>query len=60
MAAICPRDGLARLTSAMTLTPSAFSAAIASRGDGARPRHLLQLVQRDVPLPFGEIGTHAV
>src|SRR5947209_2326083 len=36
MSAIWPRDGLARLTSAMTLTPSALSAAIASRGDGAR------------------------
>ena len=58
--AICPRDGLARFTSAMTLTPSAFNAAKASRGDGALPRHLLQLFQRDALLPFGEIGTHAV
>ena len=27
---------------------------------GRPPRHLLQVVKRDVPLPFGEIGTHAV
>src|SRR5579863_8637385 len=36
MAAILPRDGLARFTSAITVTPSDLSAAIASRGDGAR------------------------
>ena len=35
MAAIYPRDGLARFTSAMTLTPSAFRAASASRGQMA-------------------------